>query len=76
VVYQAAMAINLLWPRPFIYDLTGHTWWLRWSALLFVGIMLLIGAIYFGSRRLRSKIELINVSHTAALMPVADAEAA
>jgi hypothetical protein len=35
-----------------------------------------IGAIYFGSRRLRSKIELINVSHTAALMPVADAEAA
>jgi hypothetical protein len=76
VVYQATMAINLLWPRPFIYDLTGHTWWLRWSALLFVGIMLLIGAIYFGSRRLRSRIEPINVSHTAALMPVADAEAA
>jgi urea carboxylase system permease len=76
VVYQVGMAINLLWPRPFIYDLTGHTWWLKWSALLFVGMTLLIGAIYFGSRQLHTKIELIHVSHTAALMPLADADAA
>ncbi|RZS90863.1 amino acid/polyamine/organocation transporter (APC superfamily) [Motilibacter rhizosphaerae] len=43
VVFQVAMAVNLLWPRAAVYDLTGHTWWLRWSALLFVGLTLVAG---------------------------------
>jgi urea carboxylase system permease len=64
VLYQAGMAINLLWPRTAIYDLTGHTWWLRWSALLFIGIALVIGAAYFTVRRLDQKIALAEVSHT------------
>jgi urea carboxylase system permease len=76
VVYQIIMAINLLWPRPFIYDLTGHTWWLKWSALLFVGITLVLGAGYFLSRQLHTRIELIHVPHSAALAPVADADPA
>jgi len=44
VVYQVGMVLNLLWPREAIYDLTGHTWWLRWSALLFLGLILVLGA--------------------------------
>ncbi|WP_081863927.1 APC family permease [Mycetocola saprophilus] len=45
VLYQIAMVINLAWPRPEIYDLTGETWWLQWSALLFIGATLLVGVL-------------------------------
>ncbi|KQM59651.1 APC family permease [Agreia sp. Leaf210] len=43
VVYQIGMVINLVWPRAEIYDLTGETWWLQWSALLFIGATLVVG---------------------------------
>ena len=75
VVYQAIMIVNLLWPRAVIYDLTGHTWWLQWSALLFVGITVVVGAGYFGSRQLHTKIDLVHVPNTAALERVLDAAA-
>ena len=51
VVYQIGMTVNLLWPRAIVYDLTGHTWWLQWSALLFLGITLGLGGAYFAVRR-------------------------
>jgi urea carboxylase system permease len=71
VVYQAVMAINLMWPRVFIYDLTPHgTWWLQWSALLFVGLTGVLGAGYFMGRQLHTSIDLVHVPHTAALAPV------
>jgi urea carboxylase system permease len=76
VVYQAIMVVNLFWPRAVIYDLTGHTWWLQWSALLFVGLTLALGVAYFGIRQLHSKINLVHVPHTAALQPVLDADIA
>jgi len=51
VAYQALMVINLIWPRPLVYDLTGHTWWLQWSAPLFIGATLVIGlAVYLRLR--------------------------
>ncbi|HEY7278110.1 MAG TPA: hypothetical protein VH594_19225, partial [Trebonia sp.] len=34
-----------------VYDLTGHTWWLKWSAVLFIGITLAVG--YLVHLRLR-----------------------
>jgi urea carboxylase system permease len=43
VVYQVLAIVNLAWPRKSVYDLTGHTWWLQWSAPLFIGIVLVIG---------------------------------
>jgi urea carboxylase system permease len=45
VLYQVVAAINLVWPRKSVYDLTGHTWWLQWSALLFIGLALVVGAL-------------------------------
>jgi urea carboxylase system permease len=66
VVYQIGMAINLLWPRPEIYDLTGETWWLRWSALLVVALSLAAGAGYLlFKHRVHGRIELRHVPHTA-----------
>ncbi|MFF4690024.1 amino acid permease [Streptomyces sp. NPDC001307] len=64
VVYQAGMTVNLIWPRAEIYDLTGGTWWLRWSALLCIGLGLAAGAAYFLARRLHRRIELRHVPHT------------
>ncbi|GAA4169689.1 APC family permease [Gryllotalpicola koreensis] len=45
IVYQVLMVVNLAWPRSAVYDLTGHTWWLQWSALLFIGLTLVVGAL-------------------------------
>jgi amino acid transporter len=53
VVYQVGMVVNLLWPRRGIYDLTGHTWWLQWSAFLFLGAVLAVGAAIHFRTRLR-----------------------
>ncbi|GGZ22432.1 amino acid permease [Streptomyces olivaceoviridis] len=64
VLYQTGMTVNLAWPRPEIYDLTGGTWWLRWSAPLFIGLSLAAGAGYFLARRLHRRIELRHVPHT------------
>jgi hypothetical protein len=47
VLYQATMVVNLLWPRTAVYDTTGHTWWLRWSAVLFIAATTAIGACYY-----------------------------
>ncbi|MEV5386890.1 amino acid permease [Streptomyces sp. NPDC052721] len=64
VLFQTGMTVNLVWPRAEIYDLTGGTWWLRWSALLFIGLSLAVGAGYFLARRLHRRIELRPVPHT------------
>jgi hypothetical protein len=58
-------AINLLWPRSSIYDLTGHTWWLKWSGVLFVAITLVVG--YLINLRLRGG----TFTATAAAYPTA-----
>lgn len=45
VVYQLIAVVNLAWPRKAVYDLTGHTWWLQWSAVLFIALSLAAGAL-------------------------------
>ena len=59
VAYQVFMVINLMWPRTEIYDLTGNTWWLKWSALLALGLTLLVGvAIHIRNRKRFGKLIL------------------
>jgi urea carboxylase system permease len=43
VAYQVLAILNLAWPRKSVYDLTGHTWWLQWSAPLFIGVVVVVG---------------------------------
>ena len=59
VAYQIAAIVNLVWPRKAVYDPTGDTWWLQWSAVLFIGLALVVGV--FVHQRLR---------HNAAVIPV------
>ncbi|HEX8498336.1 MAG TPA: amino acid permease [Actinomycetales bacterium] len=53
VAFQIGMIVNLAWPRPGIYDLTGETWWLQWSALLFITATLVVGALVHWRNRVR-----------------------
>ena len=55
VLYQVAMVVNLLWPRRSVYDLTGHTWWLQWSALLFLALVLAVGTVIHLRTRVRRR---------------------
>ena len=53
IVYQVAMVINLAWPRTEIYDPEGGTWWLQWSAPLFILLVLVVGAVVHAQNRAR-----------------------
>jgi len=53
IVYQIGMVINLAWPRSEIYDLEGRGWWLQWSALLFIGLTIAVGAVIHWRTRIR-----------------------
>ncbi|MDM7854956.1 APC family permease [Cellulomonas alba] len=65
VAFQLVMVVNLLWPRAEIYDLTGDSWWLQWSALLFIGFSLVVGAAYFVYKhRVHGHIQLRDVPTT------------
>jgi urea carboxylase system permease len=73
VAYQIGMVINLAWPRPEIYDLTGKTWWLQWSAVLFIGATLAVGyAVHMRNRARDGAISLGHLPATAAISIIAD----
>jgi urea carboxylase system permease len=71
VLYQVVAIVNLAWPRASVYDLTGHTWWLRWSAVLFIGITLVIGALVH--LRLRAGASSLEASAVPSAVPAAEA---
>jgi urea carboxylase system permease len=48
VVWGLAMAINLAWPRASVYNATApFHWYLKWGAVLFVGIVMGGGFLYY-----------------------------
>jgi urea carboxylase system permease len=53
VVYGAAMAVNLAWPRADVYNPTGGALYLQWLAPLFVAGCLLVGALVYARFRTR-----------------------
>ncbi|GAA4350744.1 APC family permease [Microbacterium rhizosphaerae] len=50
VAFQVGMIVNLMWPRPEIYDLSGKNILLQWSALITIGLTLAIGGGYLWLR--------------------------
>jgi len=72
VVYQVLAVVNLAWPRSSVYDLTGHTWWLKWSAVLFIGITLVVGYLI----HLRLREGKMHIPHARLQQPAAEPESA
>jgi hypothetical protein len=58
VLYGATVAVNIAWPRAAVYDslagtkdaaghiIPGHWYW-HYIAILFIGIVFLVGAAYY-----------------------------
>lgn len=63
VAYQIGMIVNLVWPRSEIYDLTGETWWLQWSALLFIAATLAVGFLVHLRNRVRDGAIVLGALH-------------
>jgi amino acid transporter len=48
VLWGTAMTVNLIWPRAAVYNATApFHWYLKWGALLFVGIVMGGGFAYY-----------------------------
>jgi urea carboxylase system permease len=48
VLWGMAMSVNLAWPRAQVYNATGpQHWYLRWGAVLFIGVVALGGFSYY-----------------------------
>ena len=45
VVWGAAMALNLAWPREAVY---GTPWYNTWGAFVYIGIILAAGLLWYG----------------------------
>jgi urea carboxylase system permease len=70
VLYGAIVAINIAWPRSAVYDslagtkdaaghvIPGHWYW-QYIAILFIGIVFLIGAVYYFAVHNRKPIEVL-----------------
>ncbi len=48
VLYGTLVAINIAWPRNSVYNAVGTPhWYWQWSPVLFIGIVIIIGSLYY-----------------------------
>lgn len=67
VAYGALVAINIAWPRREVYNAIGaHHWYLQWGAVLFIGAVVIVGAIYYVTVYSRKPMEVL-AEHRAAI---------
>ena|SRR5665213_2221821 len=63
VVYGFVVAVNIAWPRSQVYDslaTAGHGhWYWQWIAVIFIGAVILIGALYYFAVYSKKPIEVI-----------------
>jgi amino acid transporter len=60
VIFQVLVVINLMWPRVAIYNAIGAPhWYLKWAAVLFVGVVYIIGFIYYFTVQVKKPPEVL-----------------
>jgi hypothetical protein len=71
VAYGTLIAVNIAWPRSAVYDslagtkdasghiIPGHWYW-QYIAILFIGIVVVVGAIYYFAVYNRKPIEVLS----------------
>jgi amino acid transporter len=73
VVWGAAMMINLIWPRPEIYNsVPPFEWYFQWGGVIFVGFVVVVGLLLY-RLRIRHRTGVLE-EHSAAVQDSADAE--
>jgi urea carboxylase system permease len=77
VVYGLVVAINIAWPRSSVYDslaTAGHGhWYWKWISELFIGAVVVIGAIYYFAVYSRKPIEVIEAHRADAQFDLPEA---
>jgi amino acid transporter len=70
VIYGAVVAVNIAWPRAAVYDalagtkdsaghvIPGHWYW-QYIAILFIGVVVIVGSIYYFAVYNRKPIEVL-----------------
>jgi len=70
VVFQILVVINLMWPRVAIYNGFGaQHWYLKWAAVLFVGLVYIIGFTYYFTVQVKKPDQVLE-EHRAEPLPV------
>jgi urea carboxylase system permease len=65
VVYGAIIAFNIAWPRRDVYNAIGtHHWYFQWAAYVFIGLVLVVGSIYYFAVHSRKPIQVL-AEHSA-----------
>jgi urea carboxylase system permease len=60
VTYQVLVVINLAWPRVAIYNGFGaQHWYFKWAAVLFIGLVYIIGFIYYYTVQVKKPPEVL-----------------
>jgi urea carboxylase system permease len=71
VLYGTLVAIDIAWPRADIYNYLGKPhWYWRWSAFLFIGAVLIIGAIYYFTVQVKKGSDVLAEHRSGEALPV------
>jgi urea carboxylase system permease len=69
VAYGSLVAINIAWPRNAVYNAVGTPhWYWQWSPVLFIGIVIIIGSIYYFAVQAKKPPEVL-AEHRADAIP-------
>jgi urea carboxylase system permease len=73
VAYGVLIAINLAWPRRSVYNAIGAPhWYFKWAALLFIGVVVIIGTLYYFLVQVKKPPEVL-AEHRAEIAAAAEA---
>ena len=71
VIYGALVAINIAWPRNAVYNAVGKPhWYFQWSPVLFIGAVVIIGALYYFLVQTKKSPEVLAEHRADALPPI------
>ena len=60
VAYGSLVALNIAWPRNSVYNIVGTPhWYWQWAPFLFIGIVVILGSIYYFAVQARKPPEVL-----------------
>ena len=70
VAYGTLVAINIAWPRNSVYNAVGAPhWYWQWSPVLFIGLVVIIGTIYYFAVQAKKPPEVLEEHRADIPMP-------